>query len=87
MYIISVYDIEKKRVAKFLRLFRKYLTWVQNSVFEGELTQAQVQELKIKASKMMNPQKDSIIFYYLGSTKYVNRETIGLEKVDLSNFV
>lgn len=87
MYIIAVYDIEEKRVAKMLKLFRKYLTWVQNSVFEGELTQSQIQELKLKAYQMMNPEKDSIIFYYLQSEKYLDRETYGKEKSSLGSFI
>ena len=32
--------ILEKRVAKALKICRKYLTHVQNSVFEGEVTQA-----------------------------------------------
>ena len=38
MYVIVVYDIGEKRVAKMLKLCRQYLNWIQNSVFEGEIT-------------------------------------------------
>lgn len=38
MYVILVYDIDAKRVGKMLKLCRRYLNWIQNSVFEGELT-------------------------------------------------
>ena len=44
MYIILVYDIGEKRVGKMLKLCRQYLSWIQNSVFEGEIT-----EVKLKA--------------------------------------
>ena len=37
MYVILVYDVGEKRVGKMLRLVRKYLSWIQNSVFEGEI--------------------------------------------------
>ena len=39
MYIICVYDVKEKRCQKFMKLLRKYLFHVQNSVFEGTLTQ------------------------------------------------
>ena len=35
MYVIAVYDVNQKRVAKMLKLCRRYLHWIQNSVFEG----------------------------------------------------
>ncbi|WP_427338327.1 CRISPR-associated endonuclease Cas2 [Caloranaerobacter sp. DY30410] len=31
MFVILVYDVEQKRVAKVLKTCRKYLYWVQNS--------------------------------------------------------
>ena len=34
MFVILVYDVGEKRVAKVLKICRKYLTWVQNSVLE-----------------------------------------------------
>ncbi|MEM3489884.1 MAG: CRISPR-associated endonuclease Cas2, partial [Nitrososphaerota archaeon] len=40
MYVILAYDIGEERVNKVLKICRKYLTWVQNSVFEGDLTEA-----------------------------------------------
>jgi hypothetical protein len=40
MFVIVVYDANEKRVNKFLKTLRKYLTWVQNSVFEGEIEEA-----------------------------------------------
>ena len=49
MYVILVYDMEEKRVGKMLKLCRKYLNWIQNSVFEGEITEVKLKELKLKA--------------------------------------
>ena len=46
MYIIVVYDVGEKRVGKILKLCRQYLCWIQNSVFEGELSEAKLRELK-----------------------------------------
>ena len=42
MYVIIVYDIDVKRVAKVCKYLRQHLNWVQNSVFEGGLTKAQL---------------------------------------------
>jgi CRISPR-associated protein Cas2 len=86
MYYITVYDVEEKRVGKMLKLFRGYLNWVQNSVFEGELTEGQLEELLMKAKKMMKPDKDSIIVYCMDG-KYLERKIIGLEKNPIGNVI
>ncbi len=79
-FYIAVYDVNVKRVAKMLKLFRRYMTWIQNSVFEGELTEAQFQRLQAEARGLMNPDEDSVIFYELGNEKYVGRTLLGLER-------
>ena len=38
MYLILVYDVSHNRVAKVCKAMRQRLTWVQNSVFEGEVS-------------------------------------------------
>ena len=48
MFVILFYDINVKRVGKMQKLCRQYLTWQQNSVFEGEITIAKLEELKMK---------------------------------------
>lgn len=87
MYYILVYDINVKRVAKMLKLVREYLNHVQNSVFEGELTKAQLEELKYKIKEIMNPKEDSIIIYCLGSKRWSNRDVLGIEKNAVDNFI
>ena len=78
MYVVAVYDIEVKRGAKALKLFRRYLSWVQNSVFEGELTKAQYAKLKSEARDLME-EGDSVIFYNLRAQQYMDREALGAE--------
>lgn len=80
MYIILVYDVAEKRVGKMLKLCRKYLHWIQNSVFEGELSEAQLAELKFKASKIMDDEIDSIIIFKSRNDKWLDKEIIGVEK-------
>lgn len=87
MYYILVYDVNVDRVQKMLKLMRKYLNHVQNSVFEGELTDAQLAELKDKALSLMDEEEDSIIIYRVGSKRWSNREVLGIEKHSADNFI
>jgi len=80
MYVILVYDVKVERVAKVLKVARKYLTWVQNSVLEGELTWAQYERLKRELKEVMDTSEDSILFYRLRSTKWMEREQLGITK-------
>lgn len=80
MFVILVYDVKQQRVAKVLKTARKYLNWVQNSVLEGEITEANLKKLKKELSMIMNLEEDSAIIYQLRTTKYSSREIIGIEK-------
>ena len=52
MYVICTYDITEKRCPKVMKVLRRYMFHVQKSVFEGELTPAKFNELKIKLNKI-----------------------------------
>ena len=77
MYIILVYDINKKRVSKVMKICRKYLYHVQNSVFEGTITPSKLELLKKQLQKVINTKEDKICIYHLGSLKYIRKEEIG----------
>ena len=87
MYIIAVYDVGEKRVAKMLKLCRQYLNWIQNSVFEGELTEVQLKELKYKAQDIMKDDEDSFIIFSSREQKWMDKQVIGKEKNNLDNFL
>ena len=87
MYIIAVYDCGEKRVGKMLKLCRRYLTWIQNSVFEGELSLAQLQKLKIEAAAIMDKQTDSFIIFTSRQERWLEKEIIGVEKNSTDNFL
>ena len=53
MYVVLVYDIGERRVGKMLKLCRRYLNWIQNSVFEGEITEVKLKELLANAKKWL----------------------------------
>lgn len=87
MYVILVYDIGEKRVGKMLKLCRKYLNWIQNSVFEGEITEVKLKELEHRAKEIMVVDTDSIIIFKSRNEKWLEKAVIGYEKNDLDNFL
>ena len=79
MYIIIIYDINVKRVNKVHKFLKTHLTWIQNSVFEGEITKSKYQRIRIELQNLIDPSQDSIIIYEIPE-KYLNREIMGIEK-------
>jgi CRISPR-associated protein Cas2 len=87
MYIILVYDIGEKRVGKMLKLCRQYLNWIQNSVFEGEITEVKLKELISRARLFMKEDKDSLIIFKSREQRWLEKEIIGQDKNDLDTFI
>jgi CRISPR-associated protein Cas2 len=87
MYVILVYDIEEKRVAKMLKLCRRYLNWIQNSVFEGEITDVKLKELLHEAGRKMDKEKDSIIIFKTRQEKWLEKMVVGKEKNGLDTIL
>ncbi|GAB4340652.1 MAG: CRISPR-associated endonuclease Cas2 [Calditrichia bacterium] len=87
MYVILVYDVGEKRVARMLKLCRRYLHWIQNSVFEGEITPVKLKELKKEAQKIMRTEEDSLIIFKSRDEKWLDKEIIGQDKNPLDNFL
>ncbi len=79
MYIILVYDVDQERVAKVCKFLRRYLHWVQNSVFEGELTDAKLQRVKSGLKKLIDAETDSIYLYKVRDEKWIDKEILGQE--------
>ncbi len=87
MYYILVYDIEQKRIARVHKLLKGYMHWIQNSVFEGELTPATLAEVKSKLRKVIEKDKDSIIIFELGDRSYRSKQILGLDKAPIDYFL
>ncbi|MBK7873826.1 MAG: CRISPR-associated endonuclease Cas2 [Saprospiraceae bacterium] len=87
MYCILVYDVSTKRVAKMLKLCRRYLNWIQNSVFEGEITELKLKELIFKAKQIMDEQQDSLIIFSSRNERWLDKKIIGVERNSLDNFL
>lgn len=87
MYVILVYDVDQKRTGKMLKLCRRYLNWIQNSVFEGEITEVKLKELVHQAKDFMNEETDSIIIFKNREEKWLQKQIIGAEKNKLDTFL
>lgn len=87
MYVILVYDMGEKRVSKMMKHCRKYLNWIQNSVFEGEITEVKLKELEIGARKIMNENEDSLIIFKSRNERWLDKQIIGVERMSTDNFL
>ena len=87
MYCILIYDVEAKKTVKLLKLCRKYLNWIQNSVFEGNITEVKLQELILEAKKIMDEDYDSLIIFTSRQEKWLYKRIIGVDKNPLDNFL
>lgn len=87
MYVIAVYDVNEKRVAKMLKLCRRYLNWIQNSVFEGEISDVKLKEMIIEAKALMNKEEDSLIVFKSRGIQWLDKQIIGLERMSTDNFL
>jgi len=82
-----VYDVGVERVTKVLKAGRKYLTHVQNSLLEGDLTPAQLKRLQHEVKKIVDEDHDSVLFYVLRSEKYLTKEKIGVALKEPDDFL
>ena len=80
MYVIIVYDINVDRVNKVKSFLRQHLFWIQNSVFEGELTESEFESLYKGLMEIIDEDVDSIIIYKLRMEELLTREVLGIEK-------
>lgn len=87
MYVILVYDIGERRVGKMLKLCRRYLNWIQNSVFEGEITEVKLKALLAEAKLIMDKDNDSLIIFKSREERWLEKQVVGKEKNELGNFL
>ncbi|WP_049944624.1 CRISPR-associated endonuclease Cas2 [Haloarcula marismortui] len=70
----------------FLKYLRRYLTHVQNSVFEGELTEGTLVEVKETLQSMLE-EGESVMVYRMDSESYVERSVYGDDPMDDQQFL
>lgn len=78
MLVLITYDVStedaagRQRLRKIAKQCVNYGQRVQNSVFECLLDAAQCRSLQAKLCSIMDPERDSLRFYYLGN-QYENK--------------
>ena len=87
MYVILVYDVGEKRVGKMLKLCRRYLSWVQNSVLEGNLSKGQLRALRIQIDDIIDKDEDSVILFSSRMEYSMDKEILGEERMSVDNFL
>jgi len=87
MYVIIVYDVNVCRVNKIRKFLRQYLDWVQNSVFEGELTVAELERIKLGVLKLIDVGEDSVRIYLLRDASLIQITNLGRTKASLDNII
>ncbi len=77
LHVIIAYDVTANRTDKFKRICQIYLIRIQNSVFEGELTEAQL--MRIKDILVKEVKEDETVRIWLTS-KILKSINIGTKK-------
>lgn len=86
MLVLITYDVNtetaegKKRLRKVAKQCVNYGQRVQNSVFECVLDAAQCRKVKDILEQIIDPEKDSLRFYYLGNRYQSKVEHIGAKE-------
>ena len=91
MYIVLVYDVSQeengaRRWSRIFKICKKYLTHIQNSVFEGELSKGQLAQLQKELKEYIDKELDSVIIFKSRQEKWMDKEFWG-RKDDLTSFI
>ncbi|MEM0134811.1 MAG: CRISPR-associated endonuclease Cas2 [Thermoplasmatales archaeon] len=86
MYIIVVYDVDAARVSRVNRFLKRYVMWVQNSVFEGEISDRLLNDMISRLKKLVE-KKDSFVIYTFRTKSYTSKILLGEQRSSLSNVI
>lgn len=86
MYVVMVYDLQADRTHKALKIGRRYLTHVQNSVLEGEISEGDLQRLRGEIEELLEPGESTII-YELSSDSLLDRTVYGEDPTEDQQFL
>jgi CRISPR-associated protein Cas2 len=78
MYVIVVYDTAVQRNPKILRVCRQYLHHVQRSVFEGELSTAQLRRFRAAVEGVIDAAYDHVLVYSFPPGTTARRQEWGI---------
>jgi CRISPR-associated protein Cas2 len=78
--VIIAYDIGIERLRKVYVIMKQYLSWIQNSAFEGDLTKAQLEELRVRISEVIDAASDSVVVFTIPNPEWIERTVWGKER-------
>ena len=87
MYVIVVYDVGIERLDSVRHILKQYLTWIQNSAFEGEISLGKLEEVYSLISHIIDKEKDSIVVYSINNPAWLGKQTWGREKGTTDNVI
>ncbi|ODV48798.1 CRISPR-associated Cas2 family protein [Methanohalophilus euhalobius] len=87
MYVIAVYDVGIDRLNKVRIFLKQYLNWVQNSVFEGELTKAEYIKVRSEVKELIDEDVDCVFFYHVRDKKYLGFDEMGTRKTNIDTII
>ena len=86
MLVLIAYDVNtetpqgRARLRKVAKQCVNYGQWVQNSLFECILDAAQLKRVQHLLLQLIDPEKDSLRFYYLGNHYQAKVEHFGAKQ-------
>lgn len=91
MYVVLVYDISQsengqKRWSRVFKICKKYLSHIQNSVFEGEISKVQLAQLQQELKPHVDTDLDSVIIFKSRHERWLDKEFWGKEE-DKTSFL
>lgn len=87
MLVIAIYDIGIERIDPVRHVLKQYLTWIQNSAFEGEITEGGLKEVRLKINQIIDKSVDSVIVYKINNPKWLKKAVWGVEKNNTDTIV
>ncbi len=87
LYVVIVYDVGVERVNRIRIYLKQYLNWVQNSVFEGELTEPEYMKITSHIREIVDESLDHVICYKSRDKRYLDIDEIGTKKAEISTII
>lgn len=80
MFVILSYDVREAQCTKVAKIAKKYLHYMQRSLYQGYLTEKQLKRLQEELLARIDPDYDSIIVYRIQSDNDLCIDKIGTVK-------
>ncbi len=93
MYVILVYDVSvsinngHRNLNKIFKICKKYLSHIQNSVFEGEISESNLKKLKMELKPYIRKEYDSVIVFKSREQRWLKKDFWGKNEDLTSNFL